>query len=84
MHDFLKKKNKKSNYHSKKKPELNHPNISHKTNQNHIKYRGIRKETWKKVGALKRCVVESVVLGGEEVGKAEHVAVVGVSEKNKE
>ena len=29
-------------------------------------------------------MVESVVLGGEEVGKAEHVAVVGVSEKNKE
>ena len=32
-------------------------------------------------------MVESVVLGGEEVwgmGKEEHVAVVGVSEKNKE
>ena len=31
--------NNKSDYHSKKKPELNHLDISHKANQNNLKYR---------------------------------------------
>ena len=50
--NFTKITNKKSNYHSKKKLELNHPNISHKASQ-------IQRDlvtNLEKIGALKRWV----------------------------
>ena len=73
--NFKKITNKKSNYHSKKKLELNQ--IQRDLVRNLEKSRSLEKRGGRIGGPWRR-------RGGWGMGKAERVAVVGVSEKNKE